>query len=53
MSGTEYIGIPASEHKIPVLNSMKPGASAAVNVEETKKFNNDWNIQSMKPLKPV
>jgi outer membrane receptor protein involved in Fe transport len=50
MLGSEYMGIPASEHKIPVLNSMKPGASAAVNIEETKKFNNDWSIQTMKPM---
>ncbi len=48
--GTEYLGIPASEHKIPTLNSMKPGSSAAINIEETKKFNNDWKISNIQPL---
>ncbi len=50
MLGSEYLGIPASAHKIPELNAMKPGSSATVNVAETKKFNNDWKIHNVQPL---
>jgi len=50
-STSEYFGIPGADRKLPVLsgnlNQNKPAEFLA---DESKKFNNDWKLTTVKPM---
>lgn len=49
--GSETFGIPGSNRQLPQINGvLSPGNPAEKNVEESKKFNNDWTITTSRPM---
>jgi TonB-dependent receptor len=50
-STSEYFGIPGSNRNIPQLNgTLMDPKNSEQNQRETKKFNNDWKVQSINPM---
>lgn len=50
-SPSEYLGIPGSSRRLPNLTgNLNAGNSAEKNAEETRKFNNDWNLRTSAPM---
>lgn len=50
-SSSEYFGIPGKERRLPSLsNNMYQDKPTEFLVQESKKFNNDWNLTTIKPM---
>ncbi|MBS3914201.1 MAG: TonB-dependent receptor plug domain-containing protein [Bacteroidetes bacterium] len=51
ISGSEYFGIPGNQRNIPNLSgTLYDQSKLEFNSEETKKFNNNWNISTVRPV---
>lgn len=48
--GSELIGIPGSEKKIPTLDFALTGKNPEKNAEQSLKFNNNWSLKSITPM---
>lgn len=50
-SGSEYLGIPGSDRRLPNLSGdLNAGQPAEKHASESKKFNNDWSLRTVSPM---
>lgn len=50
ISSSEYFGIIGKNHRTPNISGSLAKPNAEYNASETQKFNNDWSVNSVKPM---